>query len=79
MKVSELIVKLQDLKPDLLVVLSRDEEGNGFSPLADIDGENSMYYDGEINLHHLTPGLESKGYTDEDVSDRGERVVVLWP
>lgn len=34
MKVSTLIDRLQALNPDALVVMSSDEEGNSYSPLA---------------------------------------------
>ena len=37
MNVGELIEKLQQVDPATLVILQKDSEGNGFSPLADVD------------------------------------------
>ena len=78
MTVEELIAELERLPEDLLVVLSADEEGNYFRPLAGIDA-NSTYRDGECSLAALTPELEAQGYTDEDVDEDGTPCVVLWP
>ena len=36
MKVKDLKKVLEDLPDDLLVIMSKDGEGNGFSPLSDI-------------------------------------------
>lgn len=82
MKVSELISKLEAADPNATVVLSKDEEGNGFGPLQEVEIENSTCvdqgYEIQIGLHHLTPELEKAGYTDEDVL-KGDGAVVLWP
>lgn len=79
MLVRDLINNLSELHPDLLVVVSRDEEGNGFLPVREISDDNNMYEDGEVGLHHLTPGLESQQYTEEDLRLTGNRCIVLWP
>ena len=84
MTVRELIAALQACDPDYLVVMSRDSEGNGFSPVAETAGENNSYipdteWSGEIRIHHLTDELREHGYTDEDVDAEGQRAVVLWP
>lgn len=42
MKVSELIDKLLLLPPGAEVILQKDAEGNGYSPLHDVDG-NAIY------------------------------------
>lgn len=39
MKVKELIRKLQKEDPESVVVLQSDSEGNGYSPLADVDSD----------------------------------------
>ena len=39
MTVKQLIKKLQELPPDSQVVIQRDSEGNGYSPLCGIDGD----------------------------------------
>lgn len=81
MKVKDLIKLLQKEDPNRLVVMSKDSEGNGFSPLADMSTESyaaDSTWSGEIGLEKLTPELEKKGYTEEDVLD-GKPALVLWP
>lgn len=39
MTVAELIKALLDLPPNLQVILQKDGEGNGYSPLSDVDGD----------------------------------------
>ena len=77
MTVKQLIEKLQSVEPDRLVVVSRDEEGNGFSKLWEI--ETCAYAEGEIGLESLTTEDVQRGYTAEDVMTHGEKAVVLWP
>ena len=86
MTVRELITALSECDPDYLVVMSKDGEGNSFSPLSEAAGENNVYvpdcaWSGEAGIHHLTPDLEARGFSDEDVRDEpnGVRAVVLWP
>jgi hypothetical protein len=81
MTVKELIEVLEGENPDRLVVMSKDSEGNGFSPLADASTESyqaSCTWAGEIGIEKLTPELEKDGYTEEDVMD-GVPALVLWP
>ena len=81
MKVKELIEILSKCNPDADVVLSRDEEGNGYSSLSGVsleynwDGE----YNAEIGLKELTPELIKAGYEEEDTMPDGLDCVVLWP
>lgn len=42
MKVRELIAELQGMDPEWDVILQKDSEGNGYSPLSGVDG-NSVY------------------------------------
>ena len=81
MKVSELIEELKLFDQDAKVIVSIDEEGNGFHELADINPD--MRWSGEVDdsprYPELTEELKNAGYTEEDVSDEGEKVVVLWP
>jgi hypothetical protein len=74
MKVKDLIEKLQALPPELIVVQSRDAEGNSFSPVAEVT--EGVYveettYSGEFSDN------------DEDVLDYtdrgGEGAICLWP
>lgn len=86
MKLSELREQLDVLSAnyptsDPIILVSRDEEGNGFRELQDF-GESSCEDEGygnyEIGLRELTPELIEQGYTDEDIKD-GEDCIVLWP
>jgi len=82
MTVKELIEELKELDGDRIVIMSKDGEGNGFSPLADV--ECSAYiadttWSGEVHIEELTPGLIEKGYTEDDVREDGKKAVVLWP
>tara|TARA_R110000851_G_scaffold173052_1_gene319366 strand:+ start:1313 stop:1570 length:258 start_codon:yes stop_codon:yes gene_type:complete len=52
MKVTDLIAKLQKMDPDLEVIMQKDSEGNGYSPLSGIDA-NGIYiaestYSGDV-------------------------------
>ena len=63
--------------PDRLVIIAKDQEGNGFSEFSDYSLGNN-YSDGEIGLSALTPELEDEGYSEEDLFD-GIPAIVLWP
>jgi hypothetical protein len=78
MKVRELIKLLRTLNQDAVVVLSTDEEGNGFGPLEDY---SVMKYDPETRecgFAELTPELKKVGYSEEDLGT-GVDAIVLWP
>lgn len=81
MKIRDLIVLLQACDPDDLVVLSKDGEGNSFSPLS----ETSLdLFDGDegILLRELTPELEAEGEDEDGVGSLEEghvRCITLWP
>ena len=81
-------MNVKDLKNALLncddndeVILSTDEEGNGFSPLTTI--EPSVYDpdNQEIHIRKLTKLLRNAGFTDEDLyyGKNGINAIVLWP
>lgn len=94
MKVKDLIKVLKELPEDAIVVLSSDEEGNSYSPLASYN-TNYMYipdsdWSGEIKIKELTPELIKHGYTEEEVygyteydddepDTNGIPALVLWP
>jgi hypothetical protein len=82
MKVRELIDLLAYRDPEFEVILQKDAEGNGYSPLAEVCG-NAVYqadstWSGEVKFQVLTPEMISQGYTEEDV-DGGVPCVVLCP
>lgn len=82
MTVKELIEALQKVDQTRIVILQKDGEGNGYSPIAGID-DNTVYeaettYSGEVRIHHLTDALIEQGFSDEDVGD-GQPCLVLYP
>ncbi|CAB4122565.1 hypothetical protein UFOVP29_37 [uncultured Caudovirales phage] len=79
MTVEELISQLSRLDPRALVILQRDPEGNGYSPLSGTEGNGSWDNDErEYGYAQLTPELEKRGYAEEDCIE-GVPAVVLWP
>ncbi len=82
MKVRELLKMLEGVDGERLVVLQKDSEGNGYSPLYDVDYESSYIHDSrEVRYEKLTPELKKLGYTEEDVDTANEGVaaIVLQP
>jgi hypothetical protein len=86
--VGDLLDYLATQPRDRKVILSKDEEGNGFSPLA--EGGESMYaaestWSGSVHptpedLAELMASPNNPGYSDEDAApEDAERVVLLWP
>lgn len=82
MKVKEMIELLQKEDQEREVIMSKDGEGNSFSPFSDAD---RTYYkahnawSGETGLEELTPELRRRGCTEEDVMKGGVPALVLWP
>jgi hypothetical protein len=84
MNVKELKEFLNNFDDNDLVVLSVDEEGNSFSPLASVEEANYVEdnpFNGYIYLRELTPELEEAGFTEEDVyyGENAIEAVVLYP
>lgn len=85
MTVKELIEELSKLDGDREVILQKDSEGNGYSPLSGLDTaayvpETTWY--GEVRYEELTDELKRLGYAEEDCVEPGSdytRAVVLWP
>lgn len=76
--VKDLITILKSIEnKDRVIILSRDEEGNGFAPLAELWA--SAYKDGDVGIEELTQKLEEQGYSEEDVIKNGQPCVVFWP
>ncbi len=82
MKVWELIDILKTVHPEKEVVMSKDGEGNGYSPLADTTEMEYMaecsYY-GYVGFKEITPAMELEGYGEEDLIKDGESALVLYP
>ena len=81
MTVKELIEQLQHEDPDRLVVMSRDGEGNGFSPLHSISpyAYQADDWPGKIGMEELTPEARQAGYSEDDIITNGQRALVFWP
>ena len=87
MKISELKKVIEHLPDDMLVVVSKDAEGNSITPLAEADADNNRYiqyegsWDGEVRLKELRPEDMERGFEEEDVDtdNEGEDALVLWP
>jgi hypothetical protein len=74
--VGELMTELAKYEPDTIIVLSRDPEGNGYSPAYNCEGMN--YEDGEVGYGELTEDLKDAGYGEEDIRS-GVPALVIWP
>jgi len=79
-KLKKLLEKVDDNR---MVILQKDSEGNGYSPLSDICHDNVIYkpdstWSGDIGLEKLTPALIKIGYSEDDVI-KGRKAVVLIP
>lgn len=68
MNVKDLINLLSAYNPDLEVVLQKDSEGNGYSPLS---GAAPAYYEADSTY--------SGSVYAEDDTDEPDNCVVLWP
>ena len=87
MTVKELRDALQGVDDDVLVVLSKDSEGNYYSPLADTSQKvyvAETTWCGEVyERGQLTPLTESLGFEEGDFRQPGEDgaapCLVLWP
>ena len=82
MKVKELKKLLEKVDDDLIVICQADREGNGYSPLSDMDDscvyEADSTWSGEVGYAKLTPALKKQGYGEEDLRD-GEPCLILLP
>lgn len=84
---SRLIDFLRTLPPDQIVVLAKDGEGNGFSPLADMEvapyepettwsGHTYLSYEEvQTRIDNGEPGWSEEDYPPYGLDD----ATVLWP
>ena len=82
MKIKELVERLLKQDQDRIVIISKDSEGNGYSPLSEIYiGKYRPYntWSGDIGLDELTQEDIDDGYTKEDVFEEGELCIILTP
>ena len=79
MTVEQLIQLLQSFDPTAQVILQRDSEGNGYSPLHGAEGNGAWdEKNREYGYADLTLELRKEGYSQEDCVE-GVPAVVLWP
>ena len=82
MKVKELKKLLEKVDDERIVILQKDGEGNGYSPLYCIDDESVYQADstwsGEVKYEKLTAELKKQGYSEEDCGE-GEPALILCP
>ncbi len=74
MKVKELLEILKNVDPELEVVMSKDAEGNRFSPFYDVSHghyEPDNTWSGEFNSGDLYSGL--------NLSEYDCNAICLWP
>jgi hypothetical protein len=79
MKVKELIKILSKENPERVVVLSMDEEGNGFSPLSGVQRASFDEDEQNIGIEELTDDHKEEGYSEYDLLENGIPALVLWP
>ena len=77
MKVKELIKQLRKFDPKATVVLSRDAEGNGYSPVADLE---VGFYTAETSWcgDFLSKALIEEETYEIDTSNAIE-AIAIWP
>ena len=81
MNVRTLINLLQEVNPDREVIMSKDAEGNSYSPLHLLwfGAYRADGWSGEVGLENLTDEDKDAGYSEEDVITDGVPAVVLTP
>ena len=83
MTVKDLIEALQSMPPDAQVILQKDGEGNGYSPLADVDGEAVYVPDttwmGDVYSTSWTASDAAMAQDEWDDILKQPRCVVLAP
>lgn len=83
MKVNELISLLEKVEnKERIVVMSKDGEGNSFSPISDIAEDAYLAestWAGERFCEELTPELIKDGFGEGDIHEDAVPALFLWP
>lgn len=82
MTVGQLIESLQGVDPNRIVIISRDSEGNEYSPLSGWSTgayKPETSWSGRYGLEELTQDDIDYGYGVDDVISDGQPCVVLSP
>ena len=82
MKVKDLIKQLEELPQDMVILLAKDDEGNGYRKLYGECTDVASYVDDtscsniyEVGISELTEEDIKDGYTEEDVYE--DKCVVI--
>ena len=83
MTVKKLKKLLESVDENRIVIMSKDAEGNAYSPLEALDND-AIYkadstYSGDVSIEKLTPSSKKQGWTKEDIILEGKPALVLWP
>ncbi len=79
MRVGNLRALLATLPDDMLIVLSKDGEGNGFSPLSDTSDPAATVYEADSTWSGEIAHTDDADYDDEPYDGAGVPALVLWP
>lgn len=74
MTIAELIEMLKELDQNALVIMSKDGEGNGYSPM--VDEFSTGTYEPETTW---SGDFYSDAEDGEEQDEAGQRCIVLWP
>ena len=83
MNIKELKELIESLPDEMRIIMSKDSEGNGFSPLADTN-PNSVYVSDSTwsgDVYDLAWKAYDAGMEESDWEElkKTPRVLVLWP
>ena len=82
MNVKELKEILNEFDDNDLVVMSKDSEGNRYSPLfttEEISYAADSTWSGEVGIRELTKEHIEIGYSEEDLVENGVNAIALYP
>lgn len=82
----KLIKLLEKVDPNLIVVASKDSEGNQITEISHINADNVAFkvvdmdgFDVYLHTYKLTPEAIKNGETEKDLCPGAKPCVVLWP
>lgn len=84
MTVGELVAELSKTDQSRIVIMQKDAEGNGYSPLAGIDDSfgytAETTWHGDVGMQALSDEDRKRGYSEEDLCGPDAKpCVVLYP
>ncbi len=85
MKLKELKEIIKNMDDESIVILQKDGEGNGYSPLEGVDDSSNYRADstwsGKVGYKYLTRELREQGYSDGDIvsGDGAEPAIIFYP